>query len=205
MKKVYLLLIAASFTLGVSAQTTKKSKTAKKVKTEKVISEKVSDVKATASVATGHEGHNHNAPAAANDVAAPMAQAQVVEAVKPVGEDNLQILTTHDFGKIPQGKPVTTEFVIKNIGKGELKLDQVQAGCGCTTPTWQPGPYAAGQEAKITVGYNAAAAGSFSKPVTITYNGGLTKVITITGEVVAAPPAPAPDNKAGEILKQGGN
>jgi hypothetical protein len=42
----------------------------------------------------------------------------------------------HDFGKIPQGKPVYYYFEIVNAGTTPLKLDNVQASCGCTTPEW---------------------------------------------------------------------
>lgn len=99
----------------------------------------------------------------------------------------------HDFGQIAQGKPVTTEFMMKNTGTDSLKLDMVQAGCGCTTPVWKPGPYAPGENFKITVGYNAAAMGPFNKPVTITY-AGQQKVIYIVGTVFATPTTPAPSN-----------
>ena len=51
-----------------------------------------------------------------------------------------------------------------------------------------------GEVIKIKVGYNAANEGSFTKPVTITYNGGLQKVINITGTVVPSPATPAPAN-----------
>lgn len=102
---------------------------------------------------------------------------------------------THDFGKIPQGKPVTTEFDFKNSSKDSLKLENVQAGCGCTTPVWKAGSYAPGENFKITVGYNAAAEGAFNKPVTLTYNGGTQKVIYITGTVYSTPSTPAPENK----------
>ena len=51
-----------------------------------------------------------------------------------IAEDVLQIKEMeHDFGKIPQGKPVYYSFDIVNTGKAELKLDNVQASCGCTT------------------------------------------------------------------------
>lgn len=103
--------------------------------------------------------------------------------------------TTHDFGKIPQGKPVTTDFELKNNGKDSLKLELVQPSCGCTTPNWKPGPYAPGENFKINVGYNAAAPGAFNKQVTITYNGGQQKVIFITGTVYETPSTPAPENK----------
>jgi hypothetical protein len=36
--------------------------------------------------------------------------------------------TSHDFGKIPQGKPVYTHFELKGLGDS-LKLEMVQAGC----------------------------------------------------------------------------
>jgi hypothetical protein len=106
--------------------------------------------------------------------------------------------TTHDFGKIPQGKPVFTYFELKGIGDS-LKLEAVQAGCGCTTPEFQAGTYAPGVPVKIKVGFNASAAGPFNKPVTITYNDGQQKVITITGNVESTPSTPAPGSAAGKM------
>ena len=78
-----------------------------------------------------------------------------------------------DFGKIPQGKPVTHVFEFTNTGKTPFSLDNVQASCGCTTPVWNKEVVAPGETAKITVGFNAASDGPFTKPVTITYNGNL--------------------------------
>ncbi len=109
--------------------------------------------------------------------------------------------TTHDFGKIPQGKPVYTFFEIKGLADS-LKLEMVQAGCGCTTPEFKQGTYAPGEVVKIKVGFNAAAAGQFNKPVTITYNSGQQKVIMITGTVEATPSTPAPNNAAVGKIKQ---
>lgn len=107
-----------------------------------------------------------------------------------------------DFGKIPQGKPVTTVFEVTNTSKTGFKLDNVQASCGCTTPQWDKDAIIApGATAKITVGYNAAAEGPFTKPVTITYNGTQTKVVTIKGEVWKTPAASAPANESLNNLK----
>ena len=79
---------------------------------------------------------------------------------------------SYDFGKIPQGKPVTHIFNVENIGKDSLRISNVQASCGCTTPEWDRNKVQApGEKTKITVGYNAAAEGPFSKIITITYNG----------------------------------
>jgi hypothetical protein len=109
--------------------------------------------------------------------------------------------TTHDFGKIAQGKPVYTFFELKNV-TDSLKLEMVTAGCGCTTPEFKAGSYAPGEQVKIKIGYNAAAAGPFNKPVTITYNGGQQKVIMITGTVETTPATPAPGNGAVGKIKQ---
>lgn len=170
MKKVFLLL-AAGFVMGGSAMAQKD----KKVKAKEVTPVVASGVNAKPIISITPEG-------------------QTTETVKPQ-EGSLWVSeAAHDFGKIPQGKPVTTEFELKNTGKDSLKLENVQASCGCTTPVWKAGSYAPGEKFKITVGYNAAAEGTFTKPVTITYNG-QQKVVTITGTVYATPSTPAPENK----------
>lgn len=116
--------------------------------------------------------------------------------------DVLQIKETeHDFGKIPQGKPVFYYFEIQNNGSTPLKLDNVQASCGCTTPEWNHDPIPAGAPDKIKVGYNAASEGYFEKFITITYNGSQ-KQIKIKGTVWKAPVGSAPANASIQILKQ---
>ena len=117
--------------------------------------------------------------------------------------DVLQLKETEfDFGKIPQGKPVYHIFEIVNTGNQALKLDNVQASCGCTTPEWSRDPIAAGATAEIKVGYNAAAEGNFEKFITITYNTNQTKQITIKGTVWKAPEGAAPGNASVQFLKQ---
>jgi hypothetical protein len=75
--------------------------------------------------------------------------------------------TVYDFGKIAQGKPVYHEFEIANIGILPLKIDNVAASCGCTTPEWSKESIATGGRTRIKVGYNAAAEGYFEKEITI--------------------------------------
>ena len=121
----------------------------------------------------------------------------------PDQQDVLKIKETeHDFGKVPQGKPVYYVFEIVNTGTAELKLDNVQASCGCTTPEWSREPIAAGATAQIKVGFNAAAEGTFEKPITITYNTTQTKVIKIKGIVWKAPEGAAPGNASVQFLKK---
>ncbi len=109
--------------------------------------------------------------------------------------------TAHDFGKIPQGKPVTYKFEVFNIGKEPLVLENVQASCGCTTPEWSKDPIPAGRSQKITVGYNSASEGPFEKSITIFYNKGQTKNMIIKGIVWRTPDQSAPKNNSLAILK----
>jgi hypothetical protein len=107
----------------------------------------------------------------------------------------------HDFGTIPQGKPVYHTFQIVNKGATPLKLDNVQASCGCTTPEWSKEPLAPGATGSIKVGYNAAADGHFEKTVTVIYNGNSTKQLIIKGDVWRAPAGSAPLNASVNFLK----
>jgi hypothetical protein len=129
-----------------------------------------------------------------------MAQQQPVQAPKPeiftVSENSF------DFGKIPQGKPVTHNFTLQNISKDTLKIEHVQASCGCTTPEWSKETVKAGGSTIIKVGYNAASEGQFEKTITIFYNGGQTKMVTIKGLVWKTPDQPAPNNEALNVFKQ---
>lgn len=106
-----------------------------------------------------------------------------------------------DFGKIPQGRPVTHYFEVVNKGKAPLVLDNVQASCGCTTPEWNEAPIASGSASTIKVGFNAASEGHFTKTITIIYNNGQTKTFTISGEVYPSPTTSAPLNTSLSLLK----
>jgi len=131
------------------------------------------------------------------------AQTPQITQIKPEMPDALLIKTAEfDFGKIPQGKPVFTFFEIMNTGTVPLKLDNVQASCGCTTPEWNHEPIAPGSTATIKVGYNAAAEGYFEKPITITYNTSQSKQLKIKGNVWKAPVGSAPANASVQFLKQ---
>jgi Protein of unknown function (DUF1573) len=111
--------------------------------------------------------------------------------------------TEHDFAKIPQGIPVYYTFEIVNTGTTALKLDDVHASCGCTTPEWSRDPIAPGATAMIKVGYNAAAEGAFEKVINIAYNNStLSKQLKIKGTVWKAPEGAAPANASVQFLKK---
>lgn len=110
--------------------------------------------------------------------------------------------TTHDFGSIPQGKPVYYSFAWVNKGDKPLKIENVAASCGCTTPEWDKEPVPAGEVSLIRVGYNAATDGHFEKNITVVFEGGDTKQLVIKGMVWKAPGNSAPANLSIQYLKQ---
>jgi len=77
---------------------------------------------------------------------------------------------THDFGRIPQGTPVSYEFKFTNTGTEPLIISKVESTCGCTVPEFTTAPVQPGAEGKIKVTFDASAASPFSKMVTIRSN-----------------------------------
>ena len=110
--------------------------------------------------------------------------------------------TSFDFGKIQQSHPVTHEFEITNVSQDTLKIMDVKASCGCTTPVWKNNPVAPGASTIINVGFNAAAKGPFERTITVYYNDHQTKPFTIKGEVIVPPATAAPQNASVQLLKQ---
>ena len=95
--------------------------------------------------------------------------------------------TEYDFGKIKQGVPVTHDFAFTNISDKPVVIESATASCGCTTPTWPQAPVAKGKSDKIKAGFNAAAAGTFTKQITIKVAGAdAPTTLTIKGEVLNA-------------------
>ncbi|WP_082038042.1 DUF1573 domain-containing protein [Flavihumibacter solisilvae] len=117
------------------------------------------------------------------------------------GNDPLEISAAHDFGTIRHGRPVHYTFTLINRGTDSLRIEQVSASCGCTTPEWSKDPVPPRGTGAIKVGYNAAAEGIFEKTVTIVYNQGKSKTIVIKGQV-GKPMSSAPVNSSVQLLKQ---
>lgn len=93
---------------------------------------------------------------------------------------------THKFGKVPQGTPVTHEFVFTNTGSDPVVISNVTASCGCTTPDWTREPVMPGKTGFVKATFNAASVAPFNKPVTVFSNTeGGTISLTLNGEVIA--------------------
>ncbi|GAB3950301.1 DUF1573 domain-containing protein [Spirosoma harenae] len=92
---------------------------------------------------------------------------------------------THDFGRIPQGKPVTVEFSFTNKGELPLVINQAKGSCGCTGVEYPKAAVMPGQAGAIKATFNAAAIGAFNKSVTVESNAeGGTAVLYFKGEVI---------------------
>ena len=113
--------------------------------------------------------------------------------------------TTYNFGKIKQNVPVTHEFNFSNVSDKPIVIESATASCGCTTPTWPQTPVEKGKNDKITAGFNAAAPGSFTKPITVKIAGIDSPVqITITGEVLSPEDYAKYEKEKGKNGKSGG-
>ena len=90
----------------------------------------------------------------------------------------------HDFGSIPQGKPVSYDFHFTNTGDEPVIISEVHTSCGCTASDYSKEPIAPGKSSTIKVTYNAAAKGTFTKAITVDFqDAALKKVLNIKGTV----------------------
>jgi hypothetical protein len=112
--------------------------------------------------------------------------AQTIPTTTQVQKDINKVLKfsndNYNMGNIPYGKP--TEFVvtIENISAAPVTLNNVQVSCGCTTPKFQANAVIApGQKTTVTLGFNGASMGNFSKTATIFLSDNLIKTVSFSG------------------------
>jgi hypothetical protein len=89
------------------------------------------------------------------------APAPAPKAAKPVG-DGGQIKfekTVYDFGDIKPDVKNTASYKFTNVGKGHLKILDIQKTCGCTVPELAKRDYAPGESGEIKVEYHASKQG----------------------------------------------
>ncbi|XOV90909.1 MAG: DUF1573 domain-containing protein [Bacteroidota bacterium] len=111
--------------------------------------------------------------------------------------------TTHDFGEVAEdGGPIDYSFSFKNTGNQPVKIIQVKASCGCTTPGWTKELIMPGDTGFVKAQYNPRnRPGQFRKSLQVTSNAvGGNNTLFIEGYV-----KPAPRSVAEELpLKMGG-
>ena len=94
---------------------------------------------------------------------------------------------TIDLGKIPQGIPAVSTFVVTNIGKTDLIIESANPTCGCTVGDYTKSPIKPGQTGTITATFNAAGLGPIDKHMNVKFAGAEdTKSIGFKGEVLTA-------------------
>jgi hypothetical protein len=94
---------------------------------------------------------------------------------------------TIDFGKVKQGVPAKGTYIVTNISKSPLIIEQANPTCGCTISDYTKEPIAPGKTGVINATYNAANAGHFEKHLTVKFAGvDEIKSIVLTGEVMPA-------------------
>lgn len=99
-----------------------------------------------------------------------------------VAKFNTEII---DFGKIKQSVPAKGTFIVTNIGKTPLIIEQANPTCGCTISDYTKEPIAPGKTGTINATYNAANLGHFEKHLTVKFAGvDEIRSIVLTGEVL---------------------
>lgn len=90
-----------------------------------------------------------------------------------------------DFGKVKEvDGPITHEFTFTNNGNEPIRILNVKASCGCTTPAWTRDSIPPGNTGYIQAQYNPRnRPGVFNKSLTITTSIGETLRLYIRGEV----------------------
>ncbi|MCR4613322.1 MAG: DUF1573 domain-containing protein [Bacteroidaceae bacterium] len=78
--------------------------------------------------------------------------------------------TTINVGSTLWHKPVSATFKFKNKDRVPLRIEAVDAGCGCLQPTWTQRTLEKGEEGSITVTYDANLLGHFDRIILVKTN-----------------------------------
>jgi hypothetical protein len=97
-----------------------------------------------------------------------------------------------DFGTIPNNKPVSQAFQVRNVGRGELEITGVSTSCGCTTAEIDDHELAPGQAANLKISYDpqahGGATGEFMRMVYVRSNDPDTPETALTIRVTVVEP-----------------
>ncbi len=92
----------------------------------------------------------------------------------------------HNFGFLQLGVPATCSFTITNTSKKKIEIEKTWAGCGCTTPKISRNSITPGQQAQLSVTYNAGAEEVFLKEIYIKLKGSdNVYVLRVKGQVLS--------------------
>ena len=78
--------------------------------------------------------------------------------------------TTVEYGTVKFDSDGQRFVTVKNTGDKPLIINDVKAGCGCTTPKFSKEPILPGKTAQIQIGYNTKLRGPFTKNIEVFSN-----------------------------------
>jgi len=94
---------------------------------------------------------------------------------------------TINQGNLKQNNPEEVRFIVTNISKEPLLIEQANPTCGCTIGDYTKTPIAPGATGFVSAKFNAANLGHFEKHLTVKFAGADDiKNIVISGDVLAA-------------------
>lgn len=78
--------------------------------------------------------------------------------------------TTQSIGNVLWNKPTTVTFKFTNKDKTPLRIENVDAGCGCLTSEWTKQAIQKGESGEINITYDAKTLGHFDKIIEVYTN-----------------------------------
>jgi len=78
--------------------------------------------------------------------------------------------TEHNFGTFPMAEKQECTFLLTNIGKSLLVIQDVTTSCGCTKVEYRKEPVRPGESIELKVSYEAEENGYFEKIITVFAN-----------------------------------
>lgn len=115
-----------------------------------------------------------------------LAFSSVLFAQKTVADVAKFATETIDQGKLKQNDPKEVKFIVTNISKEPLVIEQANPTCGCTMGDYTKSPIPPNGTGFISAKFNAASVGHFDKHLTVKFAGvDEVKSITITGDVLS--------------------
>jgi len=103
------------------------------------------------------------------------------------GQVSVSPSTTIKLGEIVEGTVASAVFKLTNTSPGKIKIDHIQAACGCTTAEPSKKELAPGETSEIKVIFDSKnRLGEFHKPVTVylTGNGSTQQELSLVGKVI---------------------
>jgi hypothetical protein len=92
--------------------------------------------------------------------------------------------TSHNFGKIKQGEPVSFIFEFVNVSKEPVDISKGIVSCTCLSIAYTQEPVMPGNKGVVKIIYSAHTASRFSKSAEIIFNNHERIELRISGEVI---------------------